>query len=213
MIIYIDESGDSGFKIEKGSSRYIVISAVIFKREKDAQIVVDKINEYKKKLKYSSSYEFKFNKTNKKIILGFLKSIGRCDFEIYSVIVDKTGINLFHNVSKRKVYDYLLTVLLDKCASTKEITHIQLDGTAERALTNSIKTHLRNNLTNKIEFKFVNSATDSLIQVADIVVGSVKRSYDSKKGDAFLYIKMLEKRIIGSKEISKVDLASILVLV
>ncbi len=31
MLVFIDDSGDPGFKFEKGSSKYFVIALVIFK--------------------------------------------------------------------------------------------------------------------------------------------------------------------------------------
>lgn len=35
-LIFVDESGDTGFKFEKGSSRFFVLVLVIFDRPEDA---------------------------------------------------------------------------------------------------------------------------------------------------------------------------------
>lgn len=37
MIVFIDESGDAGFKIGKGSSTFFVISLIIFDDELEAE--------------------------------------------------------------------------------------------------------------------------------------------------------------------------------
>ena len=36
MLVFIDESGDSGLKIEQGSSRYFTVSLVMFEDNDDA---------------------------------------------------------------------------------------------------------------------------------------------------------------------------------
>lgn len=42
MIVFIDESGDAGFKTRQGSSRSFIIALIIFDNEFDAE-VTDKI--------------------------------------------------------------------------------------------------------------------------------------------------------------------------
>ncbi len=36
MLVFIDESGDTGLKIDKGSSKYFVIALVIFEDHEEA---------------------------------------------------------------------------------------------------------------------------------------------------------------------------------
>lgn len=76
MLIFIDESGDAGFKFEKGSSRYFVVALIIFDDDLDAEETALAIKKYRKSLNKSNQFEFKFNKANKKEREQFLRLDG-----------------------------------------------------------------------------------------------------------------------------------------
>ena len=65
MLVFIDDSGDPGFKVEKGSSKVFVIAMVIFKDNLEAERASLTIKELRRKLKMSDLSEFKFNKSSK----------------------------------------------------------------------------------------------------------------------------------------------------
>jgi len=60
MLVFIDESGDTGRKLEKGSSRYFVISLLIFDDHEEANNCDQRIRLLRKELKLSNDYEFHF---------------------------------------------------------------------------------------------------------------------------------------------------------
>ena len=66
MLIFVDDSGDPGFRIEKGSSTHFVIAMVVFDDPLEAEKTSLAIKELRRKLKVSDLFEFKFNKTNRK---------------------------------------------------------------------------------------------------------------------------------------------------
>ena len=63
MLVFIDDAGDPGFKIEKGSSRFFVIACVIFVDNLDAEETALKIKRLRRTLKWADNHEFKFNET------------------------------------------------------------------------------------------------------------------------------------------------------
>ncbi len=50
MLVFIDGSGDSGLKIEKGSSRFFTIALVIFEEKEEAEFCDQRIQLLKKEL-------------------------------------------------------------------------------------------------------------------------------------------------------------------
>lgn len=66
MLVFIDDSGDPGFKLQKGSSPCFVIALIIFDDPLEAEKTSLAIKELRRKLKVSDLYEFKFNKMDKK---------------------------------------------------------------------------------------------------------------------------------------------------
>jgi len=211
MIIFIDESGDPGFKTEKDSSLFLVISLLIFDKEEDSVETSQVVEVYRKKIKYSSSYEFKFRKTKKKIIIGLLESVKHCKFRIKSIILDKSQTDLPKGVNKRDLYYYLLTSALESSFNDCTDIKVRLDGIAERELRNAWRAYLRSQIEEKrIDFKLVDSKNDSLIQLADIIVGSIRRSYILGKNDTNIYKNIIKGKIEEERVIKKDDLEPIL---
>jgi hypothetical protein len=61
MLVFIDDSGDPGFKLDKGSSRYFVVACVIFDDNLDAEEAALKIKRLRRTLGWRNEQEFKFN--------------------------------------------------------------------------------------------------------------------------------------------------------
>jgi len=113
MIIFIDDSGDPGFKITKGSSKTFVICCVIFDDELEAEKTAVKIKELRRKLKKSDRFEFKFNKSSREFRLKFLRSISSSKFRVRAIVMPKEDIysDLLKH-SKESFYNFKLYNLL-----------------------------------------------------------------------------------------------------
>ena len=75
MLIFIDDSGDPGFKVEKGSSAVFIIALVIFDDPLDAEETALKIKRLKQSMKLSDNFEFRFNKCRKEFRCKFLSTV------------------------------------------------------------------------------------------------------------------------------------------
>ena len=89
MIVFIDDSGDPGFKTKKGSSPIFVIALVIFDDNLEAEKTSLAIKELRRKLKVSDRYEFKFNKTNRKFRKEFFEAVRSFSFRVRAIVVMK----------------------------------------------------------------------------------------------------------------------------
>ena len=109
MILFIDDSGDPGFKLDKGSSSHFVISCVIFEDELEALKVKVSIKELKRVLKYPDDLEFKFFKSRRETREAFLHAVNKFSFTIRAIVVDKSLIKseeLKNN--KNSFYSYII---------------------------------------------------------------------------------------------------------
>ena len=86
MLVFIDDSGDPGFKVDKGSTLVFVIACVIFDDELEAEKTAVSIKEFRRKLKKSDSFEFKFNKSNRELRLKFLENTANFKFRIRCIV-------------------------------------------------------------------------------------------------------------------------------
>ena len=57
MLIFIDESGDPGLKIDAGSSRYFVIALVGFENHEEASAVNDRISKLRREQGFPDNFE------------------------------------------------------------------------------------------------------------------------------------------------------------
>jgi len=193
MLIFVDDSGDPGFKIDKGSSKTFVICCVIFDDELEAEKTAIKIKELRRKLKFSDFYEFKFNKCNRRIRELFLKTVVNSKFRIRAIVMPKNIIVSEElQRSKESFYNYTIKMVLKHNFGTIKNAKIRLDGHGDRIFRRELLTYLRKYLNMKerkiIEnIRFRDSKQDVLIQLADMIAGSINRTFDKDKTDSKLY--------------------------
>lgn len=201
MLIFIDESGDTGFKTQKGSSIHFVISLVIFDDDLDAEETAVKIKRFKKSLKKSDKFEFKFNKCDKNLRVGFLREVKNCNFRIRSIVLNKDVLDS-KNLRERKelFYNFALKNVLEYNSGTIKKAKIRLDGRGERIFRQQLNLYLRRNLNSNTKtvmknFRFRDSKSDVLIQLSDMIAGSLRRYYDQITMDWDIYWKIVRSKI------------------
>lgn len=188
MLVFIDDSGDPGFKVEKGSSRIFVIAMVIFKDNLEAEKTSVAIKELRRKLKMSDLSEFKFNKSSKKFRTTFIDTVKKFDFKIRAIVVDKSLIYSQRlKTHKENFYNYVIMQVLKNSKSIKN-AKLKFDKRGELELRNQLRVYLSRELDNKKnkvfkDLKFVDSRQNTLVQLADMVAGSIFAYYTKKDTD------------------------------
>jgi len=83
--------------------------------------------------------------------------------------------------------------------------NIIIDGVTDKKHIQNTRTYLRQALgqqgVGKCKIGFVDSRKNVVVQLADIVAGSIARSFDKKKTDYKDYLELLEPKIKGIYEI------------
>jgi hypothetical protein len=200
-LVFIDDSGDPGFKFDKGSSIFFIISAVIFNDTLEAEKVALAIKTLRRDLKFSDNEEFKFNKSRKEVKIKFLEVVKPFNFKIRAIIFDKRLIRsneLINN--KNSFYSYAIKLLLKNSNDSILNASIKLDGSGDRIFKKSFTTYLRKSLNfndKKIinNFKFSDSKENVLIQLADMIAGSVRLSYEGKGTDKEVYKNLVKRHM------------------
>ncbi len=201
MIVFIDDSGDPGFNFEKGSTEIFVITCIIFQDELEAEKAGISIKELRRILKFPDDVEFKFNKSSKKTRESFLSSVNKFDFKIRSLVINKkliTSDKLKND--KNSFYSYAIKMLLQNSGGSILNAKVRIDGSGDRVFRRSFLTYLRKELNTKQKkimknCRLVDSKNNSLIQMVDMIAGSIKRSYDESKTDNKIYKKIIKKHI------------------
>ena len=203
QLVFIDDSGDPGFK-EGASSSTFVMAGAIFIDSKNATLVNNAISRYRQKLGWKDEHEFKFRKAPKKVKLRFLQIASKYDFEIYAVYLKKSDYpNVFNFSDDKKLYNWATKELLKTMPLQNAI--VKMDGKYGKKYKLRVKSYIRRELrgSKKIgDFDTQDSVHDNLIQLADMVVGSINRSLQTEKTDSKEYIRIIKNRIINIKQLN-----------
>lgn len=184
MLVLIDESGCPGFKLQKGSTPFFVVGMVIFNDLLQASAAGSAITELKQSLKINP--EFKFSKTRPAIKDKFFDVICQYNFEVRALVVDKSKLyspKLRNDTNS--FYNYFVKSLMQYDNDVLRNASIKIDGSGDKEFKKALTCYLRQSIGQyKIKkFKFTDSKSDSLIQLADMVVGAIARSYSNKRKD------------------------------
>lgn len=206
MLVFIDDSGDPGFKLGKGSSEYFVIAMVCFDDDLEAEKTALAIKELRRSLGFSDGSEFRFFKTRKEYTVKFLYAVNKFSFKIRCIVVNKRKIySQKLRADKNSFYSYFIKEALKHSSGSILEAKIKIDGSGDRIFRKSFLSYLKREL-NGSEVKvmtkctLVDSTGDVLIQMADMIAGSINRSYNLQKADNSIYKRIIKRHITDEWE-------------
>lgn len=181
--VFMDESGDPGFKISKGSSQIFCIAAVIFRLPGHIEKTEATIQELKERLGRKQESEFHFNHESMKTRRAFCSAVAACPFRVRAIVIDKDVIYEGAHIrsSPSAFYNFSTRMVLQHNFGSIKNAKVFIDGKMNREL----RTYLRQQLNREDECiihstEFQDSRRSPALQLADMVAGSIARSY---KGD------------------------------
>lgn len=199
QLIFIDDSGDPGFKTDRGASRMFVIACIVFDSPYTAEFASAGIKVLKEKLGWKQIREFKFHRATEEQKDVFFKNIKNYDFRIRAVVVDKTKITEPELKKSDSFYNDIITSVLQRFEDMNN-ARIRLDGSGSKDFRRRSTSNLRKNLNQNKQYKVANFALEdsrdsALIQLADMVVGSIRAKYDPDKKIKQDYLRIIKSKI------------------
>jgi len=186
MLVFIDEAGDPGFKLNKGSSPIFVIALAVFSDNLVAEETSLAIKKLRRKMNLSDTFEFKFNKSNKTFRNEFFNTVKGFDFTVRAIVVNKRNIRSLNlKTNKEKFYNYIIMQVLKHSGGKIQKAKLKFDSRGEKVLRDELRVYLSRQLNNRKhhifhDLKFVDSKQNALVQLADMVAGSIFSSYSNK---------------------------------
>ena len=201
VIIYLDESGDLGWKFDApyrrgGSSRYLTIGAICVPPEKK-HLPKRVIKELYNKFRWSSGKEFKWSDMSDDERKEFSqKARSMCDSHrdifLHGIIVKKENVMDHIRNDSNKLYNYMIRLsLLDRMAQHDVVTMIPDPRSIKVNSGNSLHDYLQTELwfTKKATTNLITHPNDSKdcrgIQFADMLAGLVQSRYEDNESNNF----------------------------
>src|ERR1041385_5808392 len=111
MLVFIDDSGDTGFKAL--SSPFFIIALVIFDDNLVAEETSLAIKKLRRELKFPDDMEFKFHKSSPTVKKRFLETVVRYPFRIRAIVVEKGRVrSKFKAVGTETFFNHIIMTVL-----------------------------------------------------------------------------------------------------
>lgn len=178
MLVFIDESGDPGFKVDQGASPIFVASMVIFNSSNDADLTQRSIKN--SKVATTHRREFKFNKCCDEVRDLFFDAVVSCPFSVRAIVVRKDVIYSPRlKADKEKFYEYFVKSMMTYDGGVLKDAKVIIDGSGDREFRQNLNVALRRRLGQGVikDVRFKDSKSDVLVQLADMCAGAIARSY------------------------------------
>jgi|SRR3989344_885092 len=202
MLVFIDESGDTGRRLEKGSSKFFIISLVLFEEDEEALACDQRIALLRRELKVNESYEFHFTHNSHRVKLEFLKAIQPYNFVYFTVVINKDPKKLWGPgfSTKMSFYKYACNMVLTNALPHLNNAIILLDKSGDPTFRSELSKYLKRKLNSEgkkviKKLKQQRSSSNNLLQLADYISGIISRKSQNKKDWKGYY------NFISSKEI------------
>lgn len=200
MLVFIDESGDSGLKIKEGSSRYFTVSLVVFEDYDEALACDQRIRLLKKELGFPESAEFHFKRNSDRVRRAFLAAITPYNFFYYGIVINKDLGKLwgegFRN--KESFYKYTCGLVFENAKEKLDKAIIVIDESGSLDFKRQLAKYLRRKMSSGMikKVKMQRSHGNNLLQLADYIAGVINRSVQNKRKWANEYRKIIAHREI-----------------
>lgn len=190
--VFIDDSGDAGFKFGQGSTNYLVLAAVVFREREDLEHAISLIEGSRFRYRptgqaVADTREYKFSKTSDERKRRFFKAIEPAKFHVRAIVIDKRKIysgRLRENPSALK--SYMIHQMLTHHFGQIQNADLIIDGQDTRAFEVGDREYFMRVVNQKSpgtlkRVQFVDSQESAPIQLADMVAGAIRKSLEGCK--------------------------------
>ena len=191
---FIDEFGGFGFDFSKeGTSKYFILCSVIVKAEQLASIE-NSVDNLRKQFFSNSEMKSSNIGNNDKRRMSLITEILKLDFRIIALIADKEDFYKSAITNYKQVfYKYMHKLLYNNLYSVYPKLKIYADELGDDEFKEGFKEYVSNNrpnynIFNEYAFDFIDSKNSNLVQLADIIVGSIARKLNDDNAPNYLEI-------------------------
>jgi hypothetical protein len=204
MVVFVDEAGDTGLKLDQGSTQFFIITVVRFDQDDEAAACDQRITLLRRELRLAPDFEFHFNETPRHLKKLFFEAIVPYNFFYASIIINKK--NLYGEAFKFKnsFYKYACSLMFDNIKPYLERALVVFDGSGSREFKRELATYLRLRMNDDTiirvrKVKMQDSKKTNLIQLADMICGAINLSLKSTREEDWEYRRLIWHRELLAK--------------
>lgn len=199
MLVFIDESEDTGLKIVEGATKYFVITMVVFSEHDEALSCDKRIDLLRRELRLAEDFEFHFHRNSNRVRGAFFKAILPYQLFYYGIVINKPKLfgEGFNN--KESFYKYACGLLFENAKDKLEHAIVVIDESGRELFKYQLAKYLKSKMNiedkNRIKkVKMQNSKNNNLLQLADMIAGAVNRILDAGKKSKIIFREFIKAR-------------------
>lgn len=203
MLVFVDESGDTGMSGKSGQSEYFVVTLVRFENDDVAARVDTRIDRLREELRLHARFEFHFHGTKPDYRQRFLEAMLPFDWGFLAFVMNKralwsdsfrTGDTLY-----RRTAHYVFENARPYLDNAKVVIDRRGSDRFRKELSRYLKSSLNTSPAKRPRIKKIKPAVserNNLVQLADMVCGSIYRSMLVEKSDRLRYRGIIEGKAL-----------------
>jgi len=189
MWVFVDDSGDCGFKFSSGSSTHVVMAACVFREREHVEHALacvenGRTNRAPDGTVYRTSKEFKYSKAKDSHKDAFFEAMRPAQFAVRAIVLDKRHIHSpYLRGNPRDLKSFLIRQMLTHTYRTVRDAKLVIDGQDTRAFGMSDRDYFLRIVNREApgtlrEVEWADSKKNGLVQLADMVAGSIRCQLD-----------------------------------
>lgn len=202
--VFVDDSGDCGFKFDGGSSTHLVIAACVFSSRTEIRRAIDMVHEARvvrtpDGREFLRNREFKYASAKDDHKDVFFNHVARARYHVRAIVLDKRLIRSSHlRDNPNDMKSYLIRQVLTHTLGTVRDAKLVIDGRDTRAFGMADRDYFMRVVNSKapgtlIDVEYADSRTNNLVQLADMTAGSLRRAIEGH-GPAINHRRSYERR-------------------
>jgi hypothetical protein len=200
MLVFVDEAGDAGISGKEGQTSHFVVSLVLFEDHDQAEATDRRIDLIREELRFPPTFEFKFHSCQPKVRTYFLQEVLPYNWFFLGIVINKRKLYSPNFAVSEVFYNYATSLVFENAKPHLREAIVVIDASGGRTFRQKLSRYLRRKIdpTGSLlkKIKHQDSTRNNLIQLADMVSGSIYRSMLVSKKDRWEY-----RRIISAKSL------------
>ena len=204
MLVFVDESGDTGLKFSEGSSDLFTVALVIFEENDEAEATGERITLLRRELRKPADFEFHFKENSDGTGRAFLEALARYNFFYFGFVVNKAALYADSLLTTKAFYAYACGLIFESAKPYLDDAVVKIDASGGRKFQRELASYLKTKInTPGTAGQRISSITakdsrgSNMLQLADMVCGAIARSYREDKAEAGRFRKIIKHREIS----------------
>src|SRR3990167_6601871 len=146
MLVFIDESGDTGLQITQGATKFFTIVMAVFEDMDEAHSCVQRICLLRRELRVPEGFEFHFHQNSLRAREAFLRAVLPYQFFYYGIVINKEKLFGEGFKNKESFYKYAASLLFENAKDKLERAIVVIDESGRQLFKYQLASYLRKNI-------------------------------------------------------------------